>query len=333
MKTAPLLYTAILFLVIRLVNDYPTGDNYLAHSVGFIAIELTGITTGSYLCFYLADKWARICSTRHPHVLTEYGVIILIPALLVVMIMSLSHKSDLAGEITQIVIPVVITALMSLWLYLFLKSRCLFELFTTSILKEKEARNAKTAAELQLLRSQYHPHFLFNMLNTIYFSIDENNFTARETVEHLANLLRAQLYDTDGKVPIAREISTLRSYIKLCRIRYEESLSITEEIDERYSSSEIHPHLLLPIVENAVKHSGGNSRAIHLHLIRTPGTLDFLVDNTLPDRPQTIPTRENNSGLGLPSLRKRLDLLYEGHYKLTTSQNNRIYSTHLHLCL
>lgn len=334
MKFTPLIFAAILFLVIRLVNDLPPGENYfMVHSAGFIATELAGIMCGSYLCFHLAGKWVRFSTGNHLNFMLEYGTVLLFPTLLAVIIMSISHESDLYEKTTLLVIPIVITGLMSLWLYTTMKTNYIDSLFSASRLKEKEARNARIETELRLLRSQYHPHFLFNMLNTIYFSIEETNTVARDTVEHLANLLRAQLYDDDSPVPIAREISALTSFIELCRIRYGDSLNLSVSLDESYPSSRIHPHLLLPLVENAVKHSGGGStRQISVLLTRTPDTIDFQVENTFPLQTANNPDN-HNSGIGLSSLRKRLELLYEDKYSLTLKQDSGIYSAHLHLLL
>lgn len=83
----------------------------------------------------------------------------------------------------------------------------------------EKTRNARLDAELQLLRAQYHPHFLFNMLNTIYVQIDEENEVPRHTIECLSEVLRYQLYSPDEPVDVSLEAEAMEKYIELCRSR------------------------------------------------------------------------------------------------------------------
>lgn len=85
--------------------------------------------------------------------------------------------------------------------------------------------------QLKLLKMQYHPHFLFNALNTIYFLIDEENEEAIEAVELLSDLLRYQLYDINTKVTIEEEIDYLRTYIQFQRLRMTKRLQFEESFD------------------------------------------------------------------------------------------------------
>ncbi|MDE7119440.1 MAG: histidine kinase [Muribaculaceae bacterium] len=329
---SPLIYAALLFLTIRLANDLPEGSDYLAHSPAFIAIETGGIIAGSYLCFYLARKWANLCATRHLAFVAEYGPVTIVPAALSVAIMYGSHQRGLSDNMTLTITPTLITVLMSLWLYLTFKSIRLNELYTASLINEKTARQAAAEAQLRLLRSQYHPHFLFNMLNTIYFSISEDNPQARSTVEHLANLLRSQLYESDNMIAVAREISAIESYTELYRLRHGDRLEISLAIDHRFDSAMIHPHMLMPLVENAFKHSGGTPWRVAIKLTRTADTLEFQVDNTLPAHTPTESTSPA-SGIGLANLKKRLEILYGNKGQLTVKTDGGVYSARIYLQL
>ena len=326
----PLIYAAIMFLMIRLANDLPTEAHYFSHSWQFIATELVGVIAGSVVCYHLARKWMALTIRRNIGVLPEYIVVILVPVVLCVVVMGMSHDVPLASELPDLVIPVVITALTSIWMYLTLKSQLLSRLYVKSILREKEAREARTETELKLLRSQFHPHFLFNMLNAIYFTIDETNIKARDTVEHLSILIRTQLYEGNGPVSIDREISALNSFLELCKVRYEESMDIISHINAVSNLSEIHPHLLLPLVENAVKHSGGNPRRIEVNLSVDGETLELSVKNTVTNR-NSMPV--DTSGLGLTNLKKRLGILYAGRYELKLERNERLFKSYLKLKL
>lgn len=330
MKLAPLIYAVILFLMIRLTNDLPTGSNYLAHSWRFIVIELTGVLAASYLCFYLANKWIRFSMAKRVHPISEYGLAVLVPSLFSLLVMAASHDTSLWKEIPNLIIPVVIVMLMSLGLYISQKSSLLDKMYNETIIREQEIINAKTETDLKMLRAQFHPHFLFNMLNTLYFTIDESNTKARETVEHMASLLRYQLYDNQGMVPIEREIQAMESYIALYRTRFEDTAVIDCSIDHRFSSDLIYPHLLLPLVENAIKHSGGEKKTISVVLTRNFNIVEFSVVNSIPD---ATDSGKHESGIGLKNIRRTLDLMYKGRYEFSTRMDSDKYHTYLKIAL
>lgn len=314
--------------MIRLVNDFPYGLNYFEHTVRFIIIELIGVITGSYICFYLAKKWIKYTFDRHINFLLEYGIVILLPCLLALFIMGMSHESSLNEELPKLIIPLTITSLMSIWLYLIQKNDFLEKLYTQAIIREQEARNAESKAELKFLRSQFHPHFLFNMLNTIYFNIDENNENARCAIEHLSNLLRSQLYENDGPVKVEREISAIESYIEMNKLRFGDTININSSIDSGFEMFIIHPHLLFPLIENAFKHSGGDPWKIKISIKRISDTLILDIVNSIPHYPTNHITE---SGIGLKNLIRRLELLYPGHHRYETSITDRLYSVHLEI--
>ena len=326
----PLLFALVLFLLIRLTNDVPMRAHYLSHSWKFIGIELAGIITGCFLCDFLARKWLKYSMRRHSSAIVEYSAVILIPVGFCISIMGISHDVSLMRELPDLVIPVVITGLTSIWLYLDAKNQYLGKLYSESIIREQEARQARIEADLKLLRSQFHPHFLFNMLNTVYFTIDEENVRARDTVENLSNLLRSQLYEGNGTVLLEREISALNSYLELCRMRFGDSLRIDSKVDIEGNDEEIHPHLLLPLVENAVKHSGDSSRWIKVRLMREKDTVKLYVENSVTDC-KAYP--EEESGLGLSNLSKRLEILYPERFELTTEKYDDRFKASLKLDL
>jgi Putative regulator of cell autolysis len=110
--------------------------------------------------------------------------------------------------------------------------------------------------ELKFLKAQFHPHFLFNALNTIYFQIDEKNETPRRTIEQLSDLLRYQLYDVNQAVTIEQEINFLLTYINLQKVRMKESLKLDVNFNPELKNQKIHSLLLFPLVENALKYVG-----------------------------------------------------------------------------
>ncbi len=120
-------------------------------------------------------------------------------------------------------------------------------------LLQVEKENIKT--ELNFLRSQVNPHFLFNVMNTIYFQIDQKNIQVRESVEKLSEMLRYQLYEcTTDKIDIGKELEYIKNYVDMQSLRMEKGTDIKLCIDEKLSGFFIALLLLLPIIENAFKH-------------------------------------------------------------------------------
>jgi sensor histidine kinase YesM len=105
-----------------------------------------------------------------------------------------------------------------------------------------EAREEQVRTELAFLRAQVNPHFLFNVLNTIYFQIRKSNMEARGSVEKLSELLRYQLYEcTSDRLPIERELTYIRNYVGMQRLRLEPGTDVTLHIDEGMSGLRIAP--------------------------------------------------------------------------------------------
>ncbi len=118
-----------------------------------------------------------------------------------------------------------------------------------------EVEKEKISTELNFLRSQINPHFLFNVINTIYFQIDKKNSEARASVEKLSEMLRYQLYEcTTDKIEIKKELDYIKNYVAIQTLRMEKGSDIQLYIDEKIGSFKIAPLLILPIVENAFKH-------------------------------------------------------------------------------
>jgi sensor histidine kinase YesM len=179
--------------------------------------------------------------------------------------------------------------------------------------------NEKLTVELQLLRSQLHPHFLFNTLNSLYAMTLERSEEAPDAVLQLSSLLRYILYDCNAPaVPLSDEIKSLQDYIALEKRRFGDRLDISLTFTGDIAHRTIAPLLFLPFVENSIKHGIGESLDkswISLHLHVTPQTLSFkLINSRDPDEPAG---RSPASGLGLRNVQRRLDLLYPGRHTLT----------------
>lgn len=174
----------------------------------------------------------------------------------------------------------------------------------------------KLNTELDYLKAQINPHFLFNSINTIYFQIDKHNTLARETLSSFSEMLRYQLYECNGKeIPIEKEVAYLRNYVDLQRHRNDENYQITFQ-DHNLGGFTIAPLLLIPFIENAFKHVSHRPEGnrIEVDLSRQGDTFHMIIFNTKEAR---HPARGEPSGIGLKNVQRRLELLYKDRHALS----------------
>jgi len=182
----------------------------------------------------------------------------------------------------------------------------------------EKVTNEHLQTELKFLKAQYHPHFLFNALNTIYFQMDEDHEGAKQSIEKFSELLRYQLYDQQQQVPVLQEIEYLQTFIDLQKIRSTDKLKLKVDFDKKLNGQLVYPLLFLPLVENAFKYVGGD---YHLDIeAKVEGdTISFRIDNSVPN---IKPMENKTSGIGLENLRRRLDLLYHEKHSLVIENAN-----------
>lgn len=192
----------------------------------------------------------------------------------------------------------------------------------------QQLRIEKQEAELNYLKAQTNPHFLFNTLNNIYSLARDKSDLAPESILRLSKILRFMLYETSGDfIAIEQEIKVMGDYIELEKLRYDETLRINFNHDVEDMKQAIPPLLLMPLVENAFKHGVSETRQlpfVDIHLSVNKRNLKFVVKNsteTLIDEP----VKEN---IGLSNLRRQLQLLYTD-YGLQLNQDKGIFSTTL----
>lgn len=192
----------------------------------------------------------------------------------------------------------------------------------------KELEVEKYVTELNFLKSQINPHFLFNALNNIYYLIKKNPEQAAEAVLRFSELMRFQLYETQkDTVSIVEEIDHLQDYINLERLRKSDKIEIETEFDLKENLS-ISPLLLVPLVENAFKYVNLNQAQEHyirISLAINESVLTFKVANSYV----YAISNEKSSGIGLVNLRRRLELLYPGKHKLVIKPLNGVFETEL----
>jgi hypothetical protein len=181
-----------------------------------------------------------------------------------------------------------------------------------------EATALAREAQLEMLRYQLNPHFLFNALNSIRASIDEDRARARRMVTELSEFLRYSLLDAEAsEVPLREEIEAVRSYLAIERIRFEDKLDVIFDVDPDAESFPLPSFLIHPLVENAVKHgmrSGPMPLEIRLAARVEGDTLRIEVANTgrLPRPGAASADTTAGAGIGLSNIRRRLEQGFEG---------------------
>lgn len=195
-----------------------------------------------------------------------------------------------------------------------------------------ELAREKAEAELNFLKSQINPHFLFNSLNSVYFLIDKNNAEAREALRQFSDMLRYQLYEANGeKIPIEKEISYLRDYVHLQQLRKDEKYKVDLNCSPDVKNFSIEPLLLISFVENAFKHishKADGKNFIRLELARSNGHFEFTVENSFE---KGVYTTEQQGGIGMKNVKRRLELLYPGAHHLLVDDKEGVYKVNLKL--
>jgi two-component system LytT family sensor kinase len=219
----------------------------------------------------------------------------------------------------------------------------MFSLFFFGIVKHvydyrklKEAaqqlRIEKQEAELNYLKSQTNPHFLFNTLNNIYSLARDKSDLAPESILRLSKILRFMLYETSGAyIAIEEELKIINDYISLEKLRYDDSLRVNFNYDVEDMKQALPPLLLIPLVENAFKHGVSETRNqpfVDIHLSVNKRMLTFVVKNSS----EASSEKNIKENIGLSNLRRQLQLLYTD-YSLDVQQKDTDFTATLKINL
>lgn len=180
----------------------------------------------------------------------------------------------------------------------------------------------KISSELSFLKAQINPHFFFNTLHSIYALTMINVDTAREALHTLSRMMRYVLYETQsGTTLLSKEIEFLQDYVHLMKLRLTDKVTVTFDRPSPLRDVPVAPMLFLPYVENAFKHgvSALLPSNIYIAICQQGQAVELEVRNTvLPEKRVVL---EESSGIGLANTRRRLDLLYPGHYTLAVRES------------
>lgn len=199
-------------------------------------------------------------------------------------------------------------------------------------LLEKE----KLETELNFLKYQFNPHFLFNSINAIFFLIHKNPDKASASLAKFSDLLRYQLYEcNDKQIPLSNEIAYLENFIELEKLRQNHNMEVTTDIPATHTGHLlIAPFILMTFVENAFKHVSTHSDApnwIYIAIHLDEQQLKVTITNS--SAPETKQDLVHYGGIGLKNVQRRLDLIYPGQYALDIQPDTTSFSVKLTLQL
>jgi two-component system, LytTR family, sensor kinase len=204
-----------------------------------------------------------------------------------------------------------------------------FENWFANIKLKSELENKNLKNELELLKSQINPHFLFNTLNNIDSFIQTSPDEASRSLITLSNMLRYMIYDTKAsQTPLSKEIEYINNFIQLQHIRYTDPDSIRISLPEDCTNIQVAPMLFTPFIENAFKYAvdSGNMPIIDIAINCSKSKLEFNCQNHFKSDGHKT---GKPGGVGLENVKRRLELLYPKKYHLTISKDDHIFRVNL----
>jgi two-component system, LytTR family, sensor kinase len=311
----PGLFGLLNYVTIRLINDTLTDFDFWKRDWTINAIEITSSILVGYILLWTYSRVMRHFEREHLNyktILKEiFWVWFTTEIVMTVTIIPMAAFTDDGLSDGDTAVIYSIPSLFSIAFYMALRSKKLLKAYVENQLKLERLQNDQLQTELKFLKAQYHPHFLFNALNTVYFQMDESVPAAKKSIEKFSELLRYQLYDQQQTVPISQELDYLKNFIELQRVRSSEKLKLEVRLSADWNGQQVYPLLFLPLVENAFKYVGGNY-SIQIDAKPQDKAVYFRVVNDIPS--ETYSTKPG--GIGLENLKRRLELLYPGKHFL-----------------
>lgn len=206
---------------------------------------------------------------------------------------------------------------------------CFFKLMSEAEIEKRQLIEEKKNSELQALKTQINPHFIFNTLNNIYSLVYQNSNKALPAIEELSQLLRYSTKDLEKDfISLEKEVGYLESLIELekLRIKNPELLIVNKKIN--FPNLNISPMLLVPFVENAFKHGDFSGKGFVLKISDENQKLNFQLHNFKMQR-----SKNSLSGIGINNVKKRLEILYPSRHKLNITETETEYSVDLKIDL
>jgi two-component system sensor histidine kinase AlgZ len=200
--------------------------------------------------------------------------------------------------------------------------------------RKKEVENEKLIAELNFLKAQINPHFLFNTLNNLYYLAYSKSENTTEVIAKLSQMMRYMIYESNHtKVLLTKEIEYMMNYISLERLRLNDQIPIKFEVTGNVENVWITPLIFITFLENAFKHGVNNSNPkawVNISIQLRGSECIYTVENSKTSDSKDMAEK---SGIGLRNVKRRLELSYPEKYSLETLDANESYSVKLNLTL
>ncbi len=327
-------WVAVWFFFVYFFSYNSNNTNYVIWFSSFL-LPITMITT-YFVVYYLIPKYLLTKKYKHFALYSAYTLVFSTYLIIIAIFGSFVFLSNMELKNMPPMSRNYIFVLILVYLVVFIVSfiSLLNHNFKTQtenkelLNKILETQLQIKSQELQYLKKQIHPHFLFNTLNTIYgFALKQSKNTP-DIILKLSNLLDYILYQVDKpKVSLKEEISHIKEYIGLEKMRFQDTLKVTFIADDILEDIQIAPMLLIPFVENAFKHGSLIDGFLKVEILvkLSENQLLFSIKNTV----FTDELKPNKVGIGLENIKKRLDLLYKNNHKLDIKNKNNWFIVNL----
>lgn len=193
----------------------------------------------------------------------------------------------------------------------------------------RNLESQKKDMELQFLKSQLNPHFLFNSLNNIYSLAYQKSDKTADAILKLSEIMRYMIYESnDSWVALSKEVEYVQSYIELQKLRFKDGAAVELTLNGEIDNQHIVPLILISFVENAFKHGVANDPEdpIRINIIANQKILHFSITNR-----KSKTNKDAMGGVGLNNVERRLQLLYPDRYKLNIVNSATHYTSELML--
>jgi two-component system LytT family sensor kinase len=243
----------------------------------------------------------------------------------------LQRVNSRTGMVEEVnLISFVVTTIFSSGFFVI--SGCLIKFgldWFSNIRIQRSLETEKKDMELQFLKSQLNPHFLFNCLNNIYSLAYQKSDKTADAILKLSEILRYMIYESnDSWVALSKEIEYVQSYIELQKLRFKDGAAVVMTLNGEIDDQQILPLVLISFVENAFKHGVANDPAdpIRINIIANKKILHFSITNK-----KNSANKDHVGGVGLNNVERRLQLLYPERYKLNIVNSATHYTIELML--
>jgi two-component system LytT family sensor kinase len=325
------LFILILMALNLLFTDIKRDSSYIIVNFGYFSIINISIFYINYTLLIpqlLKKYWYYIVSL--------IALIMLMSAVKTIMavlyrdevLQRINTKTGVSEDIS--LITFIVTTVFSSGFFII--SGCLIKFaidWFGNIRIQRSLETEKKDMELQFLKSQLNPHFLFNSLNNIYSLAYQKSDKTADAILKLSEIMRYMIYESnDSWVALSKEIEYVQSYIELQKLRFKDGASVMMTLNGEIDNQQILPLVLISFVENAFKHGVANdpSDPIRINIIANQKILHFSITNK-----KNNANKDHIGGVGLNNVERRLQLLYPERYKLNIVNSATHYTSELML--